>query len=220
MDLYLISGLGADERIFRKLTFPEGCRIHYLRWLEPLSREESLYAYCRRLCEQIDHRKTFVLIGLSFGGMVACAMNEIVKPSKTILISSIAVRKELPWIYKLAGRTGITKLLPAKPPPGLMKILQWYMGAETTEDKELVHQFIQDSVPGFNKWAMSEAANWKLATPPGNMYQLHGTKDRIFPLSRNNAPYIIRDGGHFMVLNKAGMVSEILKDILTPSEGT
>jgi len=219
MDLYLISGLGADERIFRELTFPADHYVHYIKWLEPLSPKESLDAYCRRLCEQIDQTKTFILIGLSFGGMVACALNTIVKPCKTILISSVAVRAELPLVYKLAGSLGIIRLLPSKPPPGLMKVLEWFMGVETPADRALVRQFIRCSVPGFNKWAMSEAANWRRTEPPDNMYQLHGAADRIFPVSINNAGYIIRGGGHFMVLNRPEKVSRILSDILTTSEG-
>lgn len=180
MNLYLISGLGADERIFRNLCFQKGCQVHYLKWLEPLSVKETLVDYCRRLGSNIDHTNPFILIGLSFGGMVACALNDILKPEKTILVSSIAVRSELPGMYKIAGMLGLTCILPLRLPSFMMKVLEWYMGVMTTEDKELVNQFIKDGSPRFLRWAMIQAANWRYSTAPNNLYQVHGTKDRIF----------------------------------------
>lgn len=42
MNLYFISGLGADERVFQKLTLPEQYKIHHIKWPE-LAEKESLY---------------------------------------------------------------------------------------------------------------------------------------------------------------------------------
>lgn len=213
--IYLLSGLGADERIFKSLTFPQGFEIKYLSWLPPTHAKEPLADYCRRLAAQIDTSAPFVLAGLSFGGMVCCALNDIVSPIKTILLSSVATRSELPQLYKFAGMAGIARVLPGSAPTPVMPMLKWYMGVETDEDRQLVEAFIADGLPDFNKWAMYKVTHWKKVKPPQNLYQIHGTRDRIFPVGKTRAGYLIKDGGHFMVLNKAAEVSAILAKILT-----
>ena len=32
MNVYFISGLGADERVFQRLTFPNSFTVHHLKW--------------------------------------------------------------------------------------------------------------------------------------------------------------------------------------------
>ncbi len=89
MDVYLISGLGADRTVFRNLIFSEGVKIHYLDWITPKTKE-SLRDYALRLAEGIDTSRTFCIMGLSFGGMLATEMTSVLKPQRTILISSIS----------------------------------------------------------------------------------------------------------------------------------
>ncbi|HCF62788.1 MAG TPA: hypothetical protein DEU93_00310, partial [Chitinophagaceae bacterium] len=70
MKAYCISGLGADERIFCNLHFPEALEPVYLKWIKP-EPNETLEQYAMRLSEKIEGDEPFVLIGLSLGGMLA-----------------------------------------------------------------------------------------------------------------------------------------------------
>jgi hypothetical protein len=67
-NLYLFSGLGADRRIFQKLDL-SGYIVHYIEWIPPLG-DESIEHYASRISNQIKEPNP-VLIGLSFGGMMA-----------------------------------------------------------------------------------------------------------------------------------------------------
>jgi pimeloyl-ACP methyl ester carboxylesterase len=70
MNIYLISGLGADKRVFSKLGFSTNHVIKHIEWIKPNSNED-LSSYARRLARQIDESKPFFLVGVSFGGMIA-----------------------------------------------------------------------------------------------------------------------------------------------------
>lgn len=67
--IYLVSGLGADERVFVNIKIPHSEIIH-LRWEIPL-RNESISNYAKRLINQIDLTHNVILIGVSFGGLIA-----------------------------------------------------------------------------------------------------------------------------------------------------
>src|ERR1035437_6749894 len=92
--LYFIPGLGADERLFSKLKLP-GYKKKFIKWLVP-KENESLPHYAKRLSAQIDSSKSFSLIGVSFGGMLAVEMSKFLKPKKIFLISSAKTNRELP----------------------------------------------------------------------------------------------------------------------------
>jgi len=113
MNLYFISGLGADKRIFQKLVLPEHFSVHFIDWL-PVSKDESLANYCRRLSEVIDTNRPFSLLGLSFGGVVAVEMSKILTPVQTVLISSFCLKQEVPRFYVFLSDTGLYKLLPMR----------------------------------------------------------------------------------------------------------
>jgi surfactin synthase thioesterase subunit len=77
--IYLISGLGADRRVFKKLVFPTDFELIYLDWITP-EPAESLEAYAARLALNIDTSAPFYLIGLSFGGMLATEIAKKLNP--------------------------------------------------------------------------------------------------------------------------------------------
>jgi len=109
MNVYAISGLGADERAFQFLDLP--FELIHIKWIEP-QEEESLTSYASRLCRQIDHTKPFALVGLSFGGMLATEMCKFITPEHTILLSSAETKKGLPWWFRLIGNLKLTRMVP------------------------------------------------------------------------------------------------------------
>ena len=83
--IYLISGLGADERVFQFLDLSK-IEHQFVKWNEP-QRNESLASYCKKLTEQINQNQEIILIGVSFGGIIA---QEIAKKAK---ITNIEFKK-------------------------------------------------------------------------------------------------------------------------------
>lgn len=209
MNLYLLSGLGADERAFRSLRFPEPVQPVYLNWLQPLPKE-TMQQYAKRMAGRIDTSKPFSLAGLSFGGMLVTEMLEYVRPVKTFLISSVACRKELPALYKIAGMLQLNKLLPEKTVNKANPLAYWFFSVNTKNEKEQLKEVLAATDPKFSKWAIREILHWKRTEPPQNIIRIHGSADRVLPIKKFTPYYLIKDGGHLMIANRAAEVSAVL----------
>ena len=109
MKIYGISGLGADERVFDYLKLD--ITLIPLLWITQL-KNETIEDYSLRLAEKIDTSEKFVLVAVSFGGLVAVEISKVFNPKLTILISSIEVQSEIPKLYRLSAKTKMLNLLP------------------------------------------------------------------------------------------------------------
>lgn len=207
MDIYCISGLGADERIFSRLRVP-GVRLHYLPWLIPHS-DESIEAYALRMKAGIDGDRP-ILLGVSFGGMMAIEIAKYSIAATVILVSSIGHRQSLPRWMSICGRLGLNRLMSARPGKGLRWLENYYLGVETAEDANLAEQFRRKADPHYLYWAVDQILNWKNEWLPERFYHLHGNRDKIFPLRRVKATHVVAGGGHFMVNNRSEILSGIL----------
>ena len=73
---FFISGLGADKKAFSKLG-DFGTNKIFIEWLRNHD-NESLHSYCQRLIDQYNIQQGDLLVGLSFGGLIAQQISEIV----------------------------------------------------------------------------------------------------------------------------------------------
>ena len=208
MKIYGISGLGADERVFQYLEIGE--EIEVLKWLEPL-KKESIAAYSNRLIAQINTSEDFILIGVSFGGIVAVELGKIINPKLIIQISSAETKNELRSIYSLFGKTGLIHLIPTflfKPPSWIANI------AFGARNKKLLSAIIQDTDTTFAKWAISQLITWDNKLSLSNIIKIHGTNDLLIPISKNEKTIILEEGTHFMIVDRGKEISEIIKNII------
>lgn len=206
-ELFLISGLGADRRVFEFLDLA-GYNLNYVEWIS-LQPNESIEQYAQRLLEQIPVKKP-ILIGVSFGGLMAVEIGKLIETEKIILISSAKTRSELPWYFKLGGKLKLNRLFPSSPPSF---VLFYAFGVSGKYEKELLMNIVRETDPTFLKWALNKILSWKNDVILSNVIRIHGTKDRLFPNQKAN--YLIQGGGHFMIVNKASEVSECIKRSLT-----
>ncbi|UZR94880.1 hypothetical protein [Chondrinema litorale] len=110
MKIYAISGLGADERVFKYLKLD--CELIPLHWIKP-QKNESIESYALRLSKNIDTKQeTFGILGVSFGGLIATEITKVLNPKFTILISSAETKGELRSIYRVFGKTHLIRLIP------------------------------------------------------------------------------------------------------------
>ena len=65
----------------------------------------------KEISQQIKDKNP-ILIGLSFGGIVATELSKIISVEKLILISSLKTKSEIPLIYRLAGKLHIHRIIP------------------------------------------------------------------------------------------------------------
>jgi pimeloyl-ACP methyl ester carboxylesterase len=212
--LYCISGLGADERVFSKLTI-NGRTLKPVQWLQPLQ-GETLGSYATRLSEQITEPEPDIL-GLSFGGMMAIEIAKLKPVSKIILLSSIKTSSELPRWMNLAGRSSVYKLLPSrqissiKALRALRPIQNYFLGARTAEEKKIANEYRDHVDPVYLKWAIAQVLTWKNNAIPSNLLHIHGSNDHIFPAKKIQNAHIIDGGGHFMVMDKTQEIARIIQ---------
>ncbi|WP_316847519.1 alpha/beta hydrolase [Pedobacter psychrodurus] len=214
MNVYFISGLGADKRIFSKLKLNEKINIIHINWITP-NKNESLALYAERLSKVIDQSQAFALVGVSFGGMIAVEIAKILKPAKTIIISSTVLADQLPALYRFAGQLSLLKLIPAKLLKSSNKLTQnYYFGTRTSSEKALLSEIIKDTDPYFLKWAIGSILNWKNKTRPERIYHIHGTSDKILYSKVAQPDFVIENGTHFMVYQNAEEISGIIDGII------
>jgi len=210
-ELYIFSGLGADERVFQRLDF-SGFSTTFIKWIVPQNKE-TIENYATRLLDQITTTKP-TLIGLSFGGLMAVEVAKQIDTEKVILIASAKTKKEIPFYYRFAGQFGLHKLLPTRLLKSSNFITYWFFGTNSTFDKELLKQILIDTDPTFLKWAIDQVTRWTNQTLTKNIYHIHGTSDKILPLSFVKCNSTIKNGGHLMTLDKASELNQILKQQL------
>jgi pimeloyl-ACP methyl ester carboxylesterase len=209
--VYCISGLGADEKVFSRLTI-EGYSLVYLQWLTPL-KKETIQQYARRMAEGIQDESP-ILAGVSFGGMMCIEISKFLKTEKVILISSIQSHKEMPAWMRWSGKFRLNKLIPLRPYKMLEPIENKRMGVTSKEDLAIVRNYRKNVSQVYLDWAIQVILHWRNDWQPTHMYHIHGDKDKIFPIKKLSPTYIIKDAGHFMVYNKATEVSALVKAIL------
>lgn len=215
MNIYFISGLGADRHIFKNITLPEGCNRFHLDWIPPQP-HESLAHYAGRLAASIDTTQPFILAGLSFGGMLATEIAKIHRPETIILISSVPCAKQLPGYYHIAGKLHLHRLVPIS----LLKsasLLKRLFTAETPEEKKYLRKAIRETDASFVRWSLEAILNWDSSSPPANYIHIHGSGDLVLPVRYTGATHVIRGGGHLMVLTRAAEISRILQEAVKSS---
>ncbi|MBV9987750.1 MAG: alpha/beta hydrolase [Chitinophagaceae bacterium] len=211
MKVYFISGLGADETAFSKLSLPGIEKVH-LNWLVP-EKKESIEAYAGRMAARITEPGP-VIVGLSFGGMMAIEIAKLIPVKKLILLSSAKHRKELPSYFSVCRYIPLHRWLPLNKMASNRRIMNLVLGARTREQRERLKKVIDNTIEGFNEWAIDQVINWKNTEPPANASHIHGDADRLLPLRYVRADYIIKNGGHLMVVNQAKEVSALLQKLI------
>ncbi|HEU5289478.1 MAG TPA: alpha/beta hydrolase [Cyclobacteriaceae bacterium] len=208
-EVYLLSGLGADKRVFDFLDFSD-YQVRHIEWISP-NENESIESYAQRLSDQIQNQKP-ILIGVSFGGMMAVEIAKLREPEKVILISSAKTKHDIPMLYWLAGMSNIVKILPGSLFKKVNSLTYWFFGAHGTIEQAMLRKIISDTDDTFLKWAINQITNWKNETIIRNTFLIHGNQDRILP---NKKPdFIIEKGGHLMITNRPAEINSIIRKLI------
>lgn len=207
--IYIFSGLGVDKRVFDNIDF-SGLNISYVDWIDPL-KNETFESYAERISK--DFEKDSILIGLSFGGMLAVEVSKIMPVKKVILIASAKNKNELPKWFLIAGKLKLNRVVPSSILKTTNFITNWLFGVTTSTEKLLLKNIIKDTDATFLKWAINQIVNWKNLSVPQNCIHIHGTNDRILPSKHIKVDYPIKNGSHFMTVNKAQEIEKLIKQL-------
>ncbi len=209
MNVYFISGLGADKRVFQNLDIDSKFNVVNIEWIKP-KKKETIEAYAGRLIPQIDTTRPFQIVGLSFGGMMATVISEQIRPEQIILISSNSVGRPIGKFYR--GLIGFVLLSPFSAPflKSTNKFTYKLFGTHTPEEKALLKSILKDTDSKFLKWALKAIGKWKHPNRSPIAYQINGSADKMVKLEYVDADKVIEGGEHFMVLSKAEEISKII----------
>ncbi|WP_375561854.1 hypothetical protein ACE193_04700 [Bernardetia sp. OM2101] len=218
--IYLFSGLGADKSVFNDLFFLKTRKHKFIEWETP--KTDDLEDYALQLAEQIDKTKKIILIGISFGGMLISTLSKHIQTEKVILISSANNPSELPFLYRLFGKLKLYFFIPAFLLNKPNKVLSFAFGTvqkkHKKEEKQLYH-IIKNTNPKQAKSFIKMILTWENnnhKTLTNSIFRIHGTNDLILPYSKDKITnqFLIKNGGHFMILTHSEEVNNRLKEIL------
>lgn len=208
-EVFLLSGLGADKRVFDFLDLKEYNTTN-IEWIEP-RKEETVETYARRLVSQIESKNP-ILIGVSFGGIMSIEIGKLIPTERIILISSIETHDEIPFSNKWIGWFKLNKLVPETLFNKVNDGLYWYFSVEEKSEKKLLKTIIEESDPAFIKWGIDQILNWENEAKLPNVTRIQGTEDRVFPDTKGD--FNINGGGHLMIINRSEEISAIIKDVI------
>lgn len=209
--IYLISGLGADASVFSHLNLPNYELIH-IPWEIPFH-DETLHDYSARIGKNVEEGS--IILGLSFGGIVAQEIAVIKSAKAVVLISSVKSADELDWKLNLVKKTGLNEITPmALIRLACFTIGSYIFGAETEEDKKLLKTIARQGSAPLMVWSIQQIMGWHGAKHICPVIHIHGTEDRIFPVSKIKNYIPVIDGGHLMILNKSEKVSSLVLEEL------
>jgi pimeloyl-ACP methyl ester carboxylesterase len=201
MKVYTLPGLGYDHQIFSKLRFGK-CNVKHWDWIEPL-KSESIQSYATRISHEITEGDLdLVLVGHSFGGVVAQEIAAQKKLPWIILIGSVTSRAEIPIWLKMLKPLRISNIITTR-----LAIKTFFIWGRSHDFRDPEHLSIFEYAltqlsDTYLQWALRAISQW---TPPRQssstkIYRIHGTSDETFAIKRIAKPDFTIEGGSHIAL--------------------
>jgi len=210
-NVYFISGLGADKRDFQFLDL-SFCTPVFVEWIKPLP-GETISNYAIRLKEQITDEEP-IIVGLSFGGMVAAEIARLFPVKKLIFLSSAKSEKEIPFYLRWLRYMPLHRVISMHYVRSANHFAYQLMGIAKRPDKILFQEMFYNSDDVFIRWAIDQIVNWRNSDLFPNTVHIHGTADILLPHRYVHADHSVPGGAHLMLMTKAGEVSKLLQQII------
>ena len=212
--VYFLPGLAANASIFKNIKLDtDRFEMYFLEWMIPFE-EESISDYALRFCSKVNHPNA-VLVGVSFGGIIAQEMNLVHNFRKIVIISSVKTRQELPLHLQLAGKTKVYKLMPTSFFAQNIDLLSKYaFGKPIVKRLDLYKQYLSITDKRYLDWAIKQVVSWGQEQSDSNLVHIHGDKDLIFPVENIRDSIVVKGGTHIMILNKYKWLNENLPKLI------
>jgi len=210
--VYFVPGMAAGSEIFTNIRFPENqYQIKVLEWLIP-EQNESLKSYAHRMALRIT-KPNAILIGVSFGGVVAQEMSQFLNLKKLIIISSVKTKHELPRRMKIAARTKAYKLIPTSLVLSVEDLTKFALGPKSKKRLALYQQYLHVRNEHYLRWALEKMITWGREEQLSDVIHIQGEKDGVFPMKYISDCKVIQNGTHIMILNRGREISQLLLKI-------
>lgn len=211
--IYLIPGQGSDHRLFNNLAIDSAFEIKHIGYSVP-DKEMNLKDFAWELSKQIDTNRSFLLIGVSLGGMLATEMGDFLDPEKIIVISSAKGRQELPGRYRFQRKFPVYKLVSKKTVKRGAQIMQPIVEPDRNHEKETFKNMLKDKDPDFLKRTVKMIMEWERVSYRPDIIHIHGDNDKTIPIRNVKYDYLIKGGSHMMMLTRGEEISNLINEIL------
>jgi len=216
MNVYFVSGMCYNCKVFDGLVLPKGYKKIYLEWVLP-QLDDSLSDYARKIAENIDTNNPFILVGYSFGGIIVQEMQGFLSPVKSIIISSFKTEAETPSTFYVARKTQVLRKTPLSIfstefiTKAFNKVIYDLPSSELA-----LYMTVTD--PVYIKWSTTQITEWIPIASNYPLYHIHGTEDQVFSFDRLGDVYPVEGGDHLMIIKKPEEVNHIMNSILLKKE--
>jgi pimeloyl-ACP methyl ester carboxylesterase len=211
LKVYFISGLGANKRAFSFLDL-SFCEPVFIDWLKP-NQAETLPEYAKRLRACIQEESP-IIVGVSFGGMLATEMAKKDSKIRAIIISSNKSSTEFPNYLRIWKHFPVYKWVPRKVVKFTGRITQRLVGPRGVEQRKIFAQILEETDHSFTVWAINAILHWSNSVIPSNVIHIHGSSDTLLPNRYVKADYIIKGGKHIMIMDHAEEISILLEKLI------
>lgn len=211
LHIFCIPGLGLSWRFFDHLGLQNG-ELNYLNWIEPKG-WESIEEYAHRISEPLrEVGGDVVLIGHSFGGVIAQQIARIQKVKAIILISSMVHPDEAPGRLRLLETLGLHRFITKGLILGSFPIWARTHSYRTKELRQLFRESVKSLSSHYFQWSLLRIATWTgIQEGTASILRIHGDKDMTFRFNKiEQVDHVISGGDHNMVYLKGGEISVLI----------
>ncbi|EHQ29558.1 alpha/beta fold hydrolase [Mucilaginibacter paludis] len=211
--LFLISGLGADERLFSKLDL-SGFDVVAIPWIKP-GPHDTLATYAARLIREFGIVPQSSVIGVSLGGMLTVEVARQVQLKHAIIISSIKSAHEAPRYFKFFRSRAAQVLVSGKLAKTIGLVLMPVFGQRPgSEGGQIFSSMLKDSDAEFLTWAMHAVLDWSGNPVSSKINHIIGEADLVFHQRKIKDAIVVPKGDHLMVYVRAAEISGLIRGIL------
>lgn len=211
--VYFVPGMAAGPQTFSNIHLPEeDYRVTVIEWIIPMA-DESLTHYAKRMSEKVKEPNA-VLVGVSFGGVVAQEMEQFLSLRNLIIISSIKNKTELPIRMWVTGTFKFYKLFPTSKILSAKDLTRFSIGPRSKKRLALYQKYLDVRNKTYLDWAIKQMTTWSRNETVAGLVHIHGAQDSVFPIKHIQNCIVIQGGTHIMLLTKGRELSELLRQLI------
>lgn len=209
--LILLSGMGADERVFAAQIQALPCLI-VPKWIAP-DAGESITRYAERLAVCINPGVPCFIGGASFGGFVALEMVRHLDTLGCFLIGSARSPAAFPSAFRTLRKVScVAGVVPFELANLLSKAALLSSGGLLKQHPAALLSQMAESDATFLRWACRAVLEWEGPSPQPTcpIFQIHGAQDLVLPANLATEAELIQGAGHALSMSSSKAVTDFL----------
>ena len=163
--------------------------------------------------EQIDVSEPFVLLGVSYGGIIAQEIAALHRPKHLILISTITSTAEIsPW-YRFLFCIKLHHLTKLASKLAYWLPVHWLLGMPSRTARRIIRSLLRETDPALITQALDRVYHWRKEPLDLMQVRLHGGQDAVISIPAEKVDHYFPDSGHLVCLTEYREINKILLDL-------